>query len=198
MDQNKMGQLIEASKKFQKFDLYTSGEGYGAHGEFVRDGLDYDLWRRNLIQFATEGHYKMIHVMLTVSALSIWTITEFMDDVLSLRKNFSGHQFHMSVNLLRFPSFQNLNVLPVELKLAQASKIETWLSNPHNLSVHERNQIERLVAYLRNVERSQEDQDSLENKINDFVQFTRQYAIRKNKDIASSFPLEFTQWVNSQ
>jgi organic radical activating enzyme len=198
MDQNKMSQLIEASKKFQKFDLYTSGEGYGAHGEFVRDGLDYDLWRRNLIQFATDGHYKMIHVMLTVSALSIWTITEFMDDVLSLRKNFSGHQFHMSVNLLRFPSFQNLNVLPVELKLAQANKIETWLSTPHNLSVHERNQIERLVAYLRNVERSQEDQDSLENKINDFVQFTRQYAVRKNKDIASSFPLEFTQWINSQ
>ena len=182
---------------FQKFDLYTSGEGYGVHGEFVRDGLDYDLWRRNLVQFATDGHYKMIHVMLTISALSIWTITEFMDDMLNLRKKFGGHQFHMSVNLLRFPSFQNLNILPIELKLAQANKIETWLSIPHKLSGHERNQIERLVSYLRNVERSQEDQDSLENKINDFVQFTRQYAVRKNKDIASSFPLEFTNWINS-
>jgi organic radical activating enzyme len=118
MDQNKMSRLIDASKQFKKFDLYTSGEGYGAHGEFVRSGLDYELWRNNLIQFANDGHYKMIHIMMTVSALSIWTITEFMDDMLELRKNFNGHQFHMSVNLLRFPSFQNLNILPNDLKLA--------------------------------------------------------------------------------
>ena len=198
MDQNKMRQLIDASKKFKKFDLYTSGEGYGAHGEFVRSGLDYDLWRNNLIQFANDGSYRMIHIMLTISALSIWTITEFMDDVLDLRKNFNGHQFHMSINLLRFPSFQNLNVLPVDLKQSLANKITAWLSKPHNLSVHERNQIERLVTYLRNVERSQEDQDSQEDKINDFVTFVRQYATRKNKNINSCFPLEFTEWLESK
>ena len=197
MDQNKMRQLIAASKQLKKFDLYTSGEGYGVHGEFVRSGLNYELWRNNLIQFANDGHYKMIHIMLTVSALSIWTITEFMDDMLELRKNFNGHQFHMSINLLRFPSFQNLNILPTDLKLTLATKIENWLSIPHNLSGHERNQIERLVTYLRNVTRSQEDQDSQENKINDFVQFIRQYAVRKNKNIESSFPTEFTTWISS-
>ena len=164
----------------------------------MRNGLDYALWRSNLIQFANDGHYRMIHVMLTISALSIWTITEFIDDILSLRKNYAGHQFHMSVNLLRFPSFQNLNILPTNLKSAHADKIEMWLDQPHNLSGHERNQISRLVTYLRNVERSQEDHDSQEDKINDFVQFVKQYAIRKNKDIKSSFPIEFTTWINSQ
>jgi organic radical activating enzyme len=197
MDQNKMRQLIDASKKFQKFDLYTSGEGYGAHGEFVRNGLNYNQWRSNLEQFANEGNYRMIHVMLTVSALSIWTITEFMDDVLALRSKFGGHQFHMSINLLRFPSFQSLNVLPADLKQVQANKIEAWLATVTNISTHERNQIERLVTYLRNVDRSQEDQDSQENKLNDFVQFTKQYAVRKNKDINSSFPVEFTNWFNT-
>lgn len=197
MDQNKMSQLISASKKFKKFDLYTSGEGYGAHGEFVRSGLNYQRWRDNLIQFADHGNYKMIHVMLTISALSIWTLTEFMDDVLSLRKNYSGNQFHMSVNILRFPSFQNVNVLPPELKLAQADKIEKWLSTAQRLTGHETNQIERLITYLRNVERSQEDKDTQENKINDFITFTKQYSVRKQKDIQSIFPKEFTDWFNS-
>jgi predicted subunit of tRNA(5-methylaminomethyl-2-thiouridylate) methyltransferase len=90
-----------------------------------------------------------------------------------------------------------LNILPNDLKLALVTKIENWLGIPHNLSGHERNQIERLVTYLRNVTRSQEDQDSQENKINDFVQFIRQYAVRKNKNIESSFPTEFTSWINS-
>ena len=197
MDQNKLAQLIDASKKFKKFDLYTSGEGYGAHGEFIRWGLDYSLWRKNLIQFAQEGKYSMIHVMMTISALSIWSITEFMTDMLELRKQFGGHQFHMSLNLVRFPSFQNLNVLPIDLKQIQANKIETWLSDAVGLSSSEQNQIERIVEYLRNVDRSQEDTDSQENKQHDLKKFTQQYADRKNVDLSTVFPKEFTQWFNT-
>jgi organic radical activating enzyme len=197
MDQNKLAQLIDASKKFKKFDLYTSGEGYGAHGEFIRWGLDYSLWRKNLIQFAQEGKYSMIHVMMTISALSIWSITEFMTDMLELRKQFGGHQFHMSLNLVRFPSFQNLNVLPIDLKQIQVNKIETWLSDAVGLSSSEQNQIERIVEYLKNVDRSQEDTDSQENKQHDLKKFTQQYADRKNVDLSTVFPKEFTQWFNT-
>jgi len=195
MDQHKLGQLIDSSKKFQSFDLYTSCEAYGKHAEFVRSGLDYNLWKSNALQFAKEGNYKMIHVMLTVSALSIWTITQFMSDVLEMRKQVGGHQFHMSINILRFPSFQGLNVLPEHLKLAEANRIENWLSTATGLSPFEKNQIERLVTYLREVDRSHEDTDSLDNKINDLVKFTKQYATRNNKSI-DVFPKSFTDWFN--
>ena len=67
-----------------------------------------------------------------------------MTDMLELRKQFGGHQFHMSLNLVRFPSFQNLNVLPIDLKQIQANKIETWLSDAVGLSSSEQNQIERM------------------------------------------------------
>ena len=197
MDVVKLNQLIDASKKFKKFDLYTSGEGYGAHAEFIRWGLDYSLWRNNLIRFANEGQYNMIHVMMTISALSIWSITEFMTDMLELRKQFGGHQFHMSLNLVRFPSFQNLNVLPEDLKQEQADKIETWLSTAVGLSFSETNQIERIITYLRNVNRSQEDTDSQENKEHDLKSFTQQYADRKNIELSSIFPTEFVKWFNT-
>lgn len=195
MDQNRLGQLIESSKKFSSFDLYTSCEAYGKHAEFVRSGLDYNLWKANALQFAKEGNYKMIHVMLTVSALSIWTITQFMSDVLEMRKQVGGHQFHMSINILRFPSFQGLNVLPAHLKLAEASRIENWLSTATGLSPFEKNQIERLVTYLREVDRSHEDTDSIEDKVNDLIKFTKQYAIRNNKSI-DVFPTAFKEWLN--
>jgi hypothetical protein len=188
---------ITPDEKFKKFDLYTSGEGYGDHAEFIRWGLDYSLWRNNLIRFANEGQYSMIHIMMTISALSIWSITEFMSDILELRKQFGGHQFHMSLNLVRFPSFQNLNVLPEDLKQAQADKIETWLSNAVGLSSSETNQIERIITYLRNVNRSQEDTDSQENKQHDLKSFTQQYADRKSVDLSTVFPTEFVKWFNT-
>jgi hypothetical protein len=118
-----------------------------------------------------------------------------MTDMLELRSQFGGHQFHMSLNLVRFPSFQNLNVLPEHLKQTQADKIETWLSNTVGLSPAETNQIKRIVAYLRNVNRSQEDTDSQEDKSQDLKSFIQQYAIRNNKSIAV-FPKDFVEWIN--
>lgn len=197
MDQSRLIKLIESSKKFKKFDLYTSCEAVGEHAEFVRSGLDYEQWRNNLIQFANDGHYRMIHIMLTVSALSIWTITEFMSDILELRKNVDGRQFHMSVNILRFPSFQSLNILPEHLKASQAAKISSWLETAQGLGDFERNQIERLVTYLRTVDRSQEDTDTIEHKQHDFAKFTTEYARRHNKDISKIFPQEFNNWYNT-
>jgi organic radical activating enzyme len=194
MDQARMNKLIESSKKFKTFDLYTSCESYGEHAEFVRSGLDYEQWRNNLVQFSNDGHYRMIHIMMTISALSIWTITEFMSDILELRKHSRSRQFHMSVNILRYPSFQNINVLPEELKLSQATKINNWLNTASGLSEFERNQIERLVTYLKTVDRSYEDTDSQESKLKDFASFTKEYAIRRNKNISTVFPTEFNDW----
>jgi organic radical activating enzyme len=197
MDQSRMLKLIESSKKFKTFDLYTSCESYGEHAEFVRSGLDYEQWRNNLVQFSNDGHYRMIHIMMTISALSIWTITEFMSDILELRKHSRSRQFHMSANILRYPSFQNINVLPKELKLSQATKISNWLNAASGLSEFERNQIERLVTYLTTVDRSYEDTDSQENKLKDFAAFTKEYAARRNKNISTVFPTEFNDWFDT-
>lgn len=194
MDTVRMQQLIDASKKFKTFDLYTSGESFGRHASFVRAGLDYNQWKENIIKFAQEGKYRMIHIMMTISALSIWSVTEFMTDIIDLRKKLGTHQLHLSVNILRFPSFQNLNVLPAELKLKQADKIDNWLALNHDISPVERNQIVRLSSYLRTVERSYEDTDLLEDKVSDFVSFTKQYATRINKNIDDHFPVEFLDW----
>jgi predicted O-linked N-acetylglucosamine transferase (SPINDLY family) len=120
-----------------------------------------------------------------------------MKDMLELRKQFGGHQFHMSLNLVRFPSFQNLNVLPEHLKQTQADKIETWLSIAVGLSPAETNQIERIVTYLRNVNRSQEDTDSQEDKEQDLKSFTQQYADRKSIRLDGVFPTEFIEWFNT-
>lgn len=197
MDKDRLSKLISSSKKFKNFDLYTSCESVGDHAEFVRAGLDYTVWHDNLVQFAKEASYKSIHVMLTVSALSIWTITEFMDEILNLRKQFNKRLCYMSINILRYPSFQNLNVLPESLKIEQAEKIKKWLLTAENLTDFERNQIERLETYLRTVERSYEDRDTLENKQHDLKVFLEEYSLRNNKNYKNILNNKFVKWIET-
>ena len=100
----------------------------------------------------------------------------------------------MSLNILRFPSFQSVNILPTELKLAKAKELTDWLERTQGLSNIEINQIERLATYLRTVDRSEEDTDTIENKRADFFAFTNEYAKRKNKKVEDVFPKEFSEW----
>jgi hypothetical protein len=73
--------------------------------------------------------------------------------------------------------------------------ISEWFKDAIGLSEFEYNQIDRLITYLRTVERSYEDKDTIEEKSNDLVEFTKQYSIRKNKDIKEIFPKEFYDWM---
>ncbi len=195
MDKERLNKLIESSKQFKKFDLYTSCESYGDHAEFVRAGLDYKLWKENLIEFSQRCPNSSINIMLTISALSIWSIVEFMDDILSIKAKIEKPQFYMSINILRYPSFQNVNVLPVDMKLELAKKISIWLETAKYLTDFEKNQINRLETYLRTVDRSYEDTDSLENKQHDLKIFFLEYSKRNKKDYKKIFPTEFCNWI---
>ena len=105
---------------------------------------------------------------------------------------------YMSVNILRFPSFQSMNILPQKVKDKLAFNIEKVLvSSKPWMHEWEINHYNRLLVYLRNVDKSYEDQDTYENKANDFKNFTVQYARRREKPIDKFMPVEFNDWFNT-
>ena len=61
----------------------------------------------------------------------------------------------------------------------------------------EANQFKRLIKYLRNVERSYEDQDKLEDKRKDFKNFINQYASRRKKSLDKYLPTKAKLWLNT-
>ena len=197
MDQKRLDKLIDCSKRFEKFDLYTSCEATGEVAELLRAGLDYNMWLNNLRQFASKASYTQISIMMTISWGCLFSITDFLDDIVSLKQEFNNKNcFNLSVNLLRFPSFQSVNVLPNIIKKSKADEIDEWLiSNGSMLKPDEVNQLQRLVTYLRKVEKSYDDKDTTENKENDFKRFFTQYTERRDQDIVKIINDEhFTQW----
>jgi hypothetical protein len=202
-------QLIErlaaVSHKMQDFHLYTSNESLGAHAEYIRDGLKWDTWFSNVEYMLQHGKLKGLHMMMTINALSLLSMTEFMDQMLALRvkyRSVMGNQTAvMSFNLLRFPSFMSIVTLPADIRTQYADKLENWLKNllstpGHMLHEHERQGIDRTIAYIREVEVGHYATSSLESRQRDFKTFYQQYDQRRGKNFALTFP-ELTDWYNS-
>lgn len=198
MTDDRLDKLIEVAKEFRNFDLYTSCESYGKHAEFVRHGLNYDKWKQNLIRFSKEAKFRNVHIMMTISALSVWTVKDFMLDILELRKQFNRRDiFSMSLNILRFPSFQSVNMIDEEYKLQLASELKQLAEDKHTeFTEYEYNQLLRLVAYLEKVDKAYEDTDTYQSKRNDLIIFLEEYSDRRDMILEEHFPEPFINWFN--
>jgi hypothetical protein len=198
MDDERLYRLLNSSNKFKSLDIYTSAECFGKHQEFVRDGFKWDLWKDNMFKVEKSKKVRRLNIMMTISVLSIWTVDLFLDEIVKWRKELNNiHTFSMSVNILRFPSFQSINMIDQNIKNLLADNIESSvISNRPWMEEWEVNHFDRLVLYLRQVDISYEDSDSTENKINDLKKFLNQYSIRRNKPIDEYMPIEFINWFN--
>lgn len=192
-----LDKLIEASHNVRRLEIYTSNESVGAQSEYIRDGMNYDVWLANLHRLLKESNVYKIHMMMTINSLCLESITDFMDDMLVLRREYKGRSPSMTLNILRFPSFQSAAILPVELKSDFRSRLETWLTaHRQELYHHEIWHVERLIDYLDVVKtphRNTAEQDKL---YNDFRYFYEQYDVRRGKNFLETFPT-FSNWYQT-
>jgi organic radical activating enzyme len=188
--------LIEKTKNIHEFHLYTSCEAVGKQAEYIRDGLDYDQWKKNLVRILEAGHCRGVHIMMTINSLCLFSITEFFDEVMQMKAKY-GKNPTVSVNLLRFPSFQSPLALPDHIKDYCRIRLETWYEkNKSNPLMHEfeRASIERLIDYLIVVDAPHRRTSNKVTLWRDFKSFYRQYDQRRGKDI-SVFPTILTDWL---
>lgn len=184
----------------REFDLYTSNESYGTHAEYVRDGLDYNLWKKNLITFIEKAKFRSICIMMTINSLSLFSLTEFLDDMLELKIKYGHNKPHVDFNILRWPGFMSPLVLPDDIKATAREKLKAWYEKNKDSKVlvsGEKAQIERLIDYLEVVEKghqSVEDDKSLLH--HDFKSFYTQYDQRRGKNFTETFP-ELKEWYDS-
>ena len=98
--------LVSKAKNINNFSIYTSCEATGKQAEYIRDGLDYDQWKSNLVRVLSETDAQL-NVMMTINSLCLFSITDFLDQIYELKETTGSKWPSVSVNLLRFPSFQS-------------------------------------------------------------------------------------------
>lgn len=180
--------FIEKSHHIAQLDLYTSNESMGLHAEYIRDGLSWERWARNIEKVMTKGNFRQVHVMMTINSLCLFSITKFMDFLIEMKQRHGKNHPHFSVNIMRFPSFQNCLTMPAELRMERKAHLESWL-NARSSVLHEMEQvsIQRLIDYLDVVKTPHEDSSPREVLERDFKRFFKQYDRRRGKSFERSF-----------
>jgi organic radical activating enzyme len=190
-----INKLCKVGPKLPSLDVYTSCESIGESCNYIRDGMDYDLWWNNLCKVHDAGI--STHCMMTVNALCLQTLPDLIINILDERKT-RGKEFAVfSLNILRFPSFQSCLVLPQHLRNICAFKLDKLFYKRQNeMHEFEKGQVTRLIEYLRTVEKPHNEAFEMPRLHNDFKQFYTQYDIRRNKNFAKTFP-ELESWYES-
>lgn len=179
-------------------DLYTSNESVYDQAEYIRDGLNYNLWVENLIKLAESKKFRGLHVMCTINALCLDTLPEFLDMLVDLKKTLGRDYPSFTLNILRFPSFQSPLVLPDDIRTKYKDNLVNWLvkhKGYNYLHEHEINHVLRLIDYLDVVKTPHSDAFDLPALCNDFKQFYQQYDQRRGKDFCTAFP-NLADWYN--
>ena len=185
----------------QPIDLYTSNESWDKQAEYIRDGLEWDLWIDNMSKLILADKVRSLHVMCTINALCLESLTEFLDLLIAWKTKHGKQAISFTLNILRFPSFQSPLVFPDEIRNKHKQKLQTWLdyhvARPIGefLQEHEINHIVRLIDYLDVVETPHSDTFDMPKLHNDFKQFHEQYDKRRGKNLTETFP-ELADWYN--
>jgi organic radical activating enzyme len=203
-----MDKLIEMSHHIPHLEIYSSNESIGAHSEYIRDGMDYQKWLSNIEQLLTNGNLIALRIMMTINSLCLASITEFMDDILTIKRQHGSQHCSMSLNILRFPSFQSCVILPAAMKETYKNKLQAWLDKQvaadekdkygqPMLTDWEYPQVQRLIDYLDVVKTPHQHTANQDKLYNDFRTFYEQYDERRGKDFRKTFPSDFVEFFES-
>jgi hypothetical protein len=198
MDRLRLLDFIERVRDIPHLEIYTSMESTDSQAEYIRDGLDYDLWMHNVQELLEHDSIKAVHFMATINALCLDSLPDLLNQLIRLKQVYGRERVNFTLNILRFPSFQSALVLPDELRSKYKYSLETWLtSNQANplLQEHEINHMQRLIDYLDVVKTPHSDTFEMPKLHNDFRQFYQQYDQRRGKNFTATFP-NLANWYN--
>ena len=194
-EQDKLERLLDATEGIE-LDLYTSNESIGRHAIYIRDGLDWDQWVSNVTYLLDSKRLRGLHVMCTINALCLLSLNEFLWNIVNLKRKYGRDSINFSLNILRFPSFQSVLVLPLSIREQYANDLAISyeiLADEVDCHEFEFNQLGRLIEYLRTPE---QDAQALQVLQRDFKNFYEQYDQRRGKDFKYTFS-QLAEWYDT-
>ncbi|MCK5884761.1 MAG: twitch domain-containing radical SAM protein [Bacteriovoracaceae bacterium] len=193
--------LIEKSKCINEFDIFTSCEAVGSHAEYLRDGLDYKSFLKNCCKMMENANINSLNMMMTITGLCLYTLTDFLDQMVEWKRKY-GIRFPVwTVNILRFPAFMSPLALPKHLRHERRDALREWYEKNKDkvyITDMELDGIYRLIGYLDLDQKiHNEAPDDVTILHRDFKRFYQQYDQRRGKSFADTFPKDVVEWVES-
>jgi organic radical activating enzyme len=175
--------------RVKTFMLHTSMDTHGAQAEYIRTGLDFKAFERNLDRYLTELPTASVAFMSTFNNLSIVGYRRFLDWVLDLRKrhNNQHRQVLLDIPHLMGPAHQSVKMLPEDYHSRMEdliSYMEGKVDDAVGFKPAEVDKMKRILAWMK--EPAPENHTRRARR--DFYLFFSEADRRRGTDFLKTFP----------
>jgi organic radical activating enzyme len=184
---------LTETNSIKKFKMFSSIDTWGSRAEYLRTGLDLELWEKNLDTYltTTEGN---ITFMCTFNILSVTSFVDLLEKVLEWREKYH-HMFRRRVRFdtpyLKEPLQYDMHILPKEEFLPYFDKILSFIKENTSeydmtkFSELEYEKFRRVRDYFATV---QYDNQRITEGRRDFYNWFTEYDRRRNLNFLETFP----------
>jgi organic radical activating enzyme len=190
-------------KKIKKFKIFTSMDTWGTPAEYIRTGLDLELWERNFDTYMQNTSLP-ITFMITFNILTVPNFQSLLEKMLVWRKqynipNSNNQRIKFDTPYLKEPLQYDMNILPKDEFMSYMNKhLEFIKSHIEDSSVEcftnlEYEKFRRVVDYMETTVYSD---DKIKEGRKDFYNWFTEYDRRRGTNFKETFP-ELLNFYNS-
>jgi len=184
--------------KIKSFKLFTSMDTWGKRAEYIRTGLDLELWEQNFHTYLKNTD-SPITFMITFNIFSVTTFKSFLEKIIEWRNIYGWyddpvnpqHRVRFDTPYLRDPIQYDMNILPKEqfmpymMDTLYYMKEHTDDTRADAFSTIEYEKFKRVVDYMAETVYSEE---KLLQGRRDFYNWFNELDERRETDMLSIFP----------
>lgn len=195
---------ISESGSVKTLQIYTSAEAWGERAEYIRHGMNFELWRGRIWELLEELPRVPVTIMATYNALSVTSFNQLLEEVLRIKSMSSFYNqdrlipIFLDVSYLRYPEHQTIKILPQEFKSYIMAHVEFMKANPETqldrttykrgFMPFETHKMERILSWFLNTDDKLDLPSTSKVLKNDFFKFFTEHDRRRNTDILKVFP----------
>ena len=191
-----MNFLIE-NKKIKSFKLFTSVDTLGPQAEYIRTGLDLEIFEKNLIYYLTQTQQPLT-IMITFNIFSVIHFSDLLKKILEWRSQHTEnryssdqHRIRFDISYLKEPLQYDINILPKDAFMPYMEKhllfiqMNTDDSRLDKFTNMEYQRFLRIYEYMKNTLYSNL---KLAEGRKDFFNFFSEHDRRRSCDLQKTFP----------
>lgn len=187
-------ELIE-KKHIKNLRLFTSLECTGKQAEYMRRGLNYELFLQNVNTVLETVPTAYLSFMTTYNVLTVPYFKDFLQLIVELREKW-GDRILIDIPHLKEPPHWTMNILPPEFGTYIDSDVD--FMRQYGFSAIEIGKMERVREYFYNDTHNITEEYRLNGR-RDFAKFFPEYDRRSNSNLTDIFPefKDFLDWCKT-
>jgi hypothetical protein len=191
----KVNNLIE-NKKIKDFKIFTSMDTWGPQAEYIRTGLDIELWEKNLNTYLTKTNLP-ITFMITFNILTVPNFSTLLTKILEWRQKYNHdnqnkwQRVRFDTPFLKEPLQYDMNILPKEEFMSymydHLNFIKDNLDDKNRFKFSEL-EYEKFLRVVKYMETTNYSNDKLTEGRKDFYNWFNEYDRRRGTNFEETFP----------